>query len=118
MANCLGSSGCQVLNSAIYQRPFAIYNSRVYFSSLRPELCPKVSINDVAKEISGKPGVTLLDVYNLPSYQAISFRGNPGPEFYMIQRFVDYNATSPDTNAELNDHQVMKHRLAQIILTY
>ncbi len=69
---------------------------------LRPELCPQVNINDVAKEISAKQGITLLDVYNLPSYQAISFRGNPGPELLHDPRFVDYNATSPDTNAELD----------------
>jgi hypothetical protein len=101
VGNCLGSSGCQVLNRAIYQRPFASIIPE-YILQLRPELCPQVNINDVAKEISGKAGVTLLNVYNLPSYQAISFRGNPGPELLHDQRFVDYNATSPDTNAELD----------------
>ena len=34
--------------------------------------------------------------------RAVSFRGYPGPELLRDQRFVDYNATSPDTNAELD----------------
>ena len=69
---------------------------------LRPELCGQVNITDIAKEISGNPDVTLLYVYDLPSFQVCSFRGYPGPELLRDQRFVDYNATSPDTNAELD----------------
>jgi subtilisin family serine protease len=69
---------------------------------LRPELCPQININDVAKEISGIPGVALIHVYDLPSYQAVSFRGYPGPELLHDQRFVDYNATSPVSNAEVD----------------
>jgi subtilisin family serine protease len=61
-----------------------------------------VNINDIAKEISTRPGVKLLYTYNLPSFQAVSFRGYPGAELLHDQRFVDYNTTSPDSNAELD----------------
>ena len=47
------------------------------------------------------PGVTLIHVYDLPGYQAVSFRGNPGPGLLNDARFVDNNATSP-TKAEIN----------------
>jgi len=74
-----------------------------YILQLRPELCLDANINDIANEIQGIPGVTLIHVYDLPGYQAISFRGNPGPELLNDQRFVDHNATSVDTNAEVNE---------------
>ena len=45
--------------------------------------------------------MTLIHVYDLPGYQAVSFRGNPGPELLNDARFVDNNATSP-TKAEIN----------------
>ena len=68
---------------------------------LRPELCLDTSIADIANEIRAIPGVTLIHVYDLPGYQAVSFRGNPGPELLNDARFVDNNATSP-TKAEIN----------------
>jgi hypothetical protein len=61
-----------------------------------------VNITDVEKEIQAIPGVTLIHTYDLPGYQAISFRGDPGPELLNDQRFVDNNATSPDSNAEVD----------------
>ena len=73
-----------------------------YILQLRPELCLDININDVANEIQAIPGVTLIHVYDLPGYQAISFRGNPGPELLNDQRFVDHNATSVDSNAEVD----------------
>ena len=61
-----------------------------------------MNINDVANEIQGIPGVTLIHVYDLPGYQAVSFTGNPGPELLNDDRFVDHNATLTDSNAELD----------------
>ncbi len=61
-----------------------------------------MNIYDVANEIQAIPGVTLIHVYDLPGYQAVSFRGNPGPELLNDLRFVDYNATQADSNAELD----------------
>ena len=89
------------MNRVIYQKPFSPIVPE-YILQLRPELCLNVDINDVANEIKGTPGVTLIDVYNLPGYQAVSFKGNPGPELLNDGRFVDNNATSPTSNAELD----------------
>ena len=61
-----------------------------------------MDINDIANEIQAIPGVTLIHVYDLPGYQAVSFRGNPGPVLLNDQRFVDYNATQANSNAELD----------------
>ena len=95
LAACLGSGACQVVNRAIYQKAFLPIGPE-YILQLRPELCLDVNISDIANEIQGIPGVTLIHVYDLPGYQAISFRGNPGPELLNDQRFVDHNATSVD----------------------
>jgi hypothetical protein len=102
LAACLGSGACQVVNRAIYQKAFLPIIPE-YILQLRPELCLDVSINDIVNEIQAIPGVTLIHVYDLPGYQAISFRGNPGPELLNDPRFVDHNATSVDTNAEVNE---------------
>jgi subtilisin family serine protease len=101
IAACQGSGICQIIIRDIYQRPFALIIPE-YILQLRPELCLDVNINDVANEIQAIPGVTLIHVYDLPGYQAVSFRGNPGPELLSDQRFVDYNATQADSNAELD----------------
>ena len=101
VAACLGSGICQVVIRDIYQRAFLPIVPE-YILQLRPELCLDVNINDVANEIQAIPGVTLIHVYDLPGYQAVSFRGNPGPELLNDQRFVDYNATRADSNAELD----------------
>jgi hypothetical protein len=69
---------------------------------LRPELCLDTNIADIANEIQAIPGVTLIHVYDLPGYQAVSFRGNPGPGLLNDDRFADINSTSPDTKAEIN----------------
>ena len=61
-----------------------------------------MNINDVADEIQGIPGVTLIHVYDLPGYQAVSFRGDPGPEVLSDNRFVDNNVTLPNSNAEVD----------------
>jgi hypothetical protein len=61
-----------------------------------------VNINDVANEVQSIPGVTLIHVYDLPTFQAVSFRGNPGPELLNDDRFVDQNSTSPYSKAELD----------------
>jgi subtilisin family serine protease len=61
-----------------------------------------VNINDIATELQTIPGVTLIHVYDLPGYQAVSFRGDPGPEVLNDDRFVDNNATLPDSKAELD----------------
>ena len=61
-----------------------------------------MDINDVANQLQAIPGVTLLHVYDLPGYQAVSFQGNPGPELLNDDRFVDNNATLADSNAELD----------------
>ena len=98
---CQGSGICQIVSRDIYQRPFALIIPE-YILQLRPELCLDVNINDVANAIQSIPGVTLIHVYDLPGYQAVSFRGNPGPELLNDQRFVDYNATQADSNAELD----------------
>jgi subtilisin family serine protease len=89
------------VNRAIYQKAYLPIVPE-YILQLRPELCLDVNINDVANEIQAIPGVTLIHVYDLPGYQAISFRGNPGPELLNDQRFVDHNATSVDSNAEVD----------------
>jgi subtilisin family serine protease len=101
IAACQGSGICQIVSRDIYQRPFALIIPE-YILQLRPELCLDVNINDVANEIRAIPGVTLIHVYDLPGYQAISFRGNPGPELLSDQRFVDYNTTQANSNAELD----------------
>ncbi len=101
VAACLGSGICQIVIRDIYQKPFVPIVPE-YILQLRPELCLDVNINDVANEIQAIPGVTLIHVYDLPGYQAVSFRGNPGPELLNDQRFVDYNATQADSNAELD----------------
>ena len=107
---CLGSAACQIVDRAIYQRKF-IPILPEYILQLRPEISLDVSINDIANEIQAIPGVTLIHVYDLPGYQAVSFRGNPGPDLLSDLRFVDLNATKADTNAEVN--QVSGH-IAQI----
>ena len=101
VAACLGSGACQLVSRDIYQRVFLPIVPE-YILELRPELCLDVNINAVANELKGIPGVTLIHVYDLPGYQAVSFRGNPGPELLNDDRFVDHNATSPDSNAELD----------------
>jgi subtilisin family serine protease len=101
LAACLGSGACQLINRLIYQKPFAPIIPE-YILQLRPELCQQVNINDIANEIQAIPGVTLIHVYDLPGYQAVSFRGYPGPEILNDNRFVDHNATLPDSNAELD----------------
>jgi subtilisin family serine protease len=101
IAACQGSGICQIVIRDIYQRPFALIIPE-YILQVRPELCLDVNINDVANAIQSIPGVTLIHVYDLPGYQAVSFRGNPGPELLNDQRFVDYNATQADSNAELD----------------
>ena len=70
---------------------------------VRPELCLDININDVANEIQAIPGVTLIHALMIyPGTKLISFRGNPGPELLNDQRFVDHNATSVDSNAEVD----------------
>ena len=101
LSACLGSGACQIINRLIYQKPFAPIIPE-YILQLRPELCHQVDINDIANEIQAIPGVTLLHVYDLPGYQAVSFQGNPGPEILNDNRFVDHNATLPNSNAELD----------------
>jgi len=101
IAACQGSGICQIVSRDIYQRPFALIIPE-YILQVRPELCLDVNINDVANAIQSIPGVTLIHVYDLPGYQAVSFRGNPGPELLNDQRFVDHNATSVDSNAEVD----------------
>lgn len=101
IAVCQGSGICQIVIRDIYQRPFALIIPE-YILQLRPELCLDVNINDIANEIQAIPGITLIHIYDLPGYQAVSFRGNPGPELLSDQRFVDYNATQADSNAELD----------------
>ena len=61
-----------------------------------------MNINDIANKIKGIPGVTLIHVYDLPGYQAVSFRGDPGPELLNDDRFVDNNSTLSDSNAEID----------------
>jgi subtilisin family serine protease len=61
-----------------------------------------VNINDVANDVQSIPGVTLIHVYDLPTFQAVSFRGNPGPELLNDDRFIDQNSTSPDSKAEID----------------
>ena len=56
--------------------------------------------------------MTLIHVYDLPGYQAVSFRGDPGPELLNDARFVDNNATSP-TNAEINQFSGHTAQLAE-----
>jgi subtilisin family serine protease len=107
---CLGSAACQIVDRAIYQRNFTPILPE-YILQLRPEISLDVSINDIANEIQAIPGVTLIHVYDLPGYQAVSFKGNPGPDLLSDLRFVDLNATKADTNAEVN--QVSGH-IAQI----
>lgn len=101
VASCLGSGACQLVTRDIYQRVFLPIIPE-YILQLRPELCLDVKINDVADEIMGIPGASLIHVYDLPNFQAVSFRGYPGPELLNDERFVDYNATSPDVNAEID----------------
>ena len=69
---------------------------------LQHQLCLDVDINGVVNEIKAIPGVTLIHVYDLPGYQAVSFRGNPGSELLNDNRFVDHNATLAESNAELD----------------
>ena len=97
----MGSGACQLVNRVIYQKAFAPIIPE-YILQLRPELCLDVNINDVANELQGIPGVTLIHVYDLPGYQAVSFRGNPGPELLNDDRFVDHNATLADSKAEFD----------------
>jgi subtilisin family serine protease len=89
------------VDRVIYQKAFLPIVPE-YILQLRPELCLDVNINDIANEIQAIQGVTLIHVYDLPGYQAVSFRGSPGPELLNDPRFVDHNATSVDTNAEVN----------------
>jgi len=101
LAACLGSGNCQLVNRQIYQKAFAPIIPE-YILQLRAELCLDVNINDVADELVAIPGVTLLNVYDLPEYQAVSFQGDPGPEILNDDRFVKLNATLPNTNAEVD----------------
>ncbi len=101
MAACLASGVCQLVNRVIYQKPFSPIIPE-YILQLRPELCLDVNINEIATELQTIPGVTLIHVYDLPGYQAISFRGDPGPEVLSDNRFVDNNATLPNSNAEVD----------------
>jgi hypothetical protein len=101
LAACLASSSCQLVNRDIYQKAYAPIIPE-YILQLRPELCLDTNIADIANELQAIPGVTLIHVYDLPGYQAVSFRGNPGPGLLNDDRFVDINSTSPDTKAEIN----------------
>ena len=65
-------------------------------------MCLDVSIQEVIEEIRAIDGVSIIDVYDIPGFQAVSFRGYPGPELLNDNRFVDYNATMPDINAEID----------------
>jgi hypothetical protein len=89
------------VDRVIYQKAFLPIVPE-YILQLRPELCLDVNISDIADEILGMPGVTLIHVYDLPGYQAVSFRGNPGPELLNDDRFVDHNATLAESKAELD----------------
>lgn len=119
LAACQGSGICQVVIRDIYQRPFLPIVPE-YILQLRPELCLDVNIYDIANEIQAIPGVILIHVYDLPGYQAVSFRGNPGPELLNDPRFVDYNATRADSNAELDQssgHSAQIEEVESDILT-
>ena len=111
LAACLASSLCQILNRDIYQKAFAPMIPE-YILQLRPELCLDTTIAEIANEIQAIPGVTLIHVYDLPGYQAVAFRGNPGPELLNDARFVDNNATSP-TKAEINQFSGHTAQLAE-----
>ena len=107
---CLGSAPCQIVDRAIYSEKVHPNSPRIHIA-IKTQISLDVSINDIANEIQAIPGVTLIHVYDLPGYQAVSFRGNPGPDLLSDLRFVDLNATKADTNAEVN--QVSGH-IAQI----
>ena len=77
VAACLGSGSCQFVDRVIDQKPFAPIIPE-YILQLRPGLCLDVHTTDVAVEIKGIPGVTLIHFYNPPGYQAVSSRANPG----------------------------------------
>jgi len=77
-----------------------------------------VNINNIANELKGIPGVTLIHVYDLSGYQAVSFRGNPGPELLNDDRFVDHNATLPDSNAELDQSSGHTAQLIDLVIIH
>ena len=102
IAACIGSGSCHVVDRPIFQKSYSQIIPE-YVLQLRPELCLEVNINDIANQIQAIPGVALLHVYELPGFQAVAFRGYPGPELVNDDRFVDLNGTLPSSNAEYDE---------------
>jgi len=84
-----------------YLKPYAPIVPE-YTLQLRPELCLDVNITDIVNELQAIPGVELIQTFDLPTFQAITFTGNPGPEILNDDRFVDYNMTAADSKAEID----------------
>jgi subtilisin family serine protease len=90
-----------LVNREFYLRPYTPIEPE-YTLQLRPELCLDVNITEIANELQSIPGVTLIHSFDLPTFKAITFTGNPGPEILNDDRFVDYNSTAAETKAELD----------------
>ena len=99
--SCLTHSDCQLVNRVIFQRP---YKSIIpeYILQLRPETMWSGKHYRYCQRDIGKSRRHTALCLRSAIIPTVSFRGYPGPELLRDQRFVDYNATSPDTNAELD----------------